>query len=101
MAKVSYSDSSPYAQTESFGNFLDVMVNRPITAKEDDVLYEIDKVYEFRPDMLAYHLYKDSRLYWVFAQRNPDVLKDPLFDFRAGKVIYIPKKETLQADLRV
>ena len=101
MAKVNYSTTSPYAQTESFGNFLDVMVNRPITAKEDDVLYEIDKVYEFRPDVLAHHLYSDSRLYWVFAQRNPDVLKDPLFDFRAGKVIYIPKKATLQADLGV
>ena len=56
MAKVNYSTTSPYAQTESFGNFLDVMVNRPITAKEDDVLYEIDKVYEFRPDVLAHHL---------------------------------------------
>jgi len=101
MAKVRYSVTSPYSQTDSFGNFLDVMVNRPITAKVDDVLYEIDKVYEFRPDVLAYHMYGDTRLYWVFAQRNPDVLKDPLFDFRAGKVIYIPKKATLQADLGV
>ena len=101
MAKIQYSLTSPYAQTETFGNYLDVMTNRPITAKEDDVIYEIDKVYEFRPDILAHHLYDDSRLWWVFAQRNPNVLKDPLFDFRAGKVIYIPKKETLQADLGV
>jgi len=101
MAKITYPPSSPYAQTESFGNFLDVMTNRPITAKEDDVIYQIDEVYEYRPDTLAYHLYDDSRLWWVFAQRNPNVLKDPLFDFKAGKVIYIPKKETLQADLGV
>ena len=101
MAKVAYSGSSPYAQTRTFGNFLDIMINRPISKLEDDVLYAIDKVYEYRPDMLAFDLYGDSTLWWVFAQRNPNVLKDPLFDFRAGVLIYIPKKATLQSDLGV
>jgi hypothetical protein len=101
MAKVQYLTSSPYSQTTTFGNFLDVMINRPITKKEDDVFYEIDSMYEYRPDMLAFDLYGDSALWWVFAQRNPNVLKDPLFDFRAGVRIYIPKKATLQQDLGV
>jgi hypothetical protein len=51
--------------------------------------------------MLAYDLYGESSLWWVFAQRNPNVLKDPVFDFRSGVQIYIPKKATLQADLGV
>jgi hypothetical protein len=68
---------------------------------DDDVLYEIDKVYEHRPDVLAYDLYGDTSLWWVFSQRNPNVLKDPVFDFRAGTVIYIPKKTTIQQDLGV
>lgn len=101
MEKTSYSSSSPYAQTRTFGNFLDVMINRPISKLDDDVLYAIDKVYEYRPDMLASDLYGNSALWWVFAQRNPNVLKDPLFDFRAGVQIYIPKKATLQSDLGV
>lgn len=101
MAKIGYSTSSPYYQTRTFGKFLDVMVNRPVTLKVDDVLYAIDKVYEYRPDMLAFDIYGDSSLWWVFAQRNPDVLKDPLFDFRSGVQIYVPKKATLQADLGV
>jgi hypothetical protein len=101
MSKVAYSSTSPYSQTRSFGNFLDVMINRPITTNVDDVLYSIDKVYEYRPDMLAYDLYGESSLWWVFAQRNPNVLKDPVFDFRSGVQIYIPKKATLQADLGV
>jgi len=101
MAKAAYSGSSPYAQTRTFGNFLDIMINRPISKLDDDVLYAIDKVYEYRPDMLAFDLYGDSTLWWTFAQRNPNVLKDPLFDFRAGVQIYIPKKATLQADLGV
>ena len=69
--------------------------------KTDDVLYEIDSVYEYRPDLLAYDLYGDSALWWVFAQRNPNVIKDPLFDFRAGYRIYIPQKTTLQQDLGI
>jgi alpha-L-fucosidase len=101
MAKIKYKSSSPYFQTDVFGNFLDTMINRPITKKADDVLYQIDKVYEFRPDILAFDLYGDSSLWWVFAQRNPNALKDPLFDFRAGVQIYIPRKTTLQQDLGV
>jgi alpha-L-fucosidase len=101
MTKTAYSSSSPYAQTRTFGNFLDIMINRPISKLDDDVLYAIDKVYEYRPDILASDLYGNSALWWVFAQRNPNVLKDPLFDFRAGVQIYIPKKATLQADLGV
>lgn len=101
MAKVPYSVTSPYYQTKMYGNFLDIMINRPITPKEDDVLYQIDSVYEYRPDILAFDMYGDSALWWVFAQRNPNVLKDPLFDFRAGTIIYIPKKTTLQSDLGV
>ena len=101
MAKISYSSSSPYYKTTTFGNFLDVMTNRPIRKNQDDVLYTIDKIYEYRPDLLAYDLYANSALWWVFAQRNPNVLKDPLFDFRAGVTIFIPKKTTLQQDLGV
>lgn len=101
MSKTSYSSASPYAQTRTFGNFLDIMINRPVSKLDDDVLYAIDKVYEFRPDMLASDLYGNSSLWWVFVQRNPNVLKDPLFDFRAGVQIYIPKKATLQSDLGV
>ncbi len=95
----SYKNSSPYAGTKNFGQFLDVMQYRSITKKPDDVSYVINSVYKYRPDMLAYDLYGDVNLWWVFAVRNPNVIKDPLFDFRPGVTIYIPKKETLVADL--
>jgi len=101
MAQVNYLPSSPYFQTNSFGNFLDVMTNRPITKLPDDVLYEIDSVYQYRPDLLAADLYGTSSLWWVFAQRNPNTLVDPLLDFVAGARIYIPKIETLKQDLGI
>jgi hypothetical protein len=101
MAQNPYNPSSPYYRTGTFGIFLDVMTNRPITKLSDDTLYEIDSVYEYRPDLLASDLYGDSALWWVFAQRNPNVLVDPLFDFVAGARIYIPKIATLKQDLGV
>jgi len=41
--------------------------------------------------LLAYDLYNDSKLWWIFAQRNMDVLKDPVFDLEPGVEIYIPQ----------
>ena len=96
---VAYSASSPYATTEVYGQFLDIMQSRKITKYPDDVLYTIDSVYQYRPDILAFDLYNNSNLWWVFAVRNPNIIKDPIFDFAAGTIIYIPKKETLTADL--
>lgn len=96
---VTYNKSSPYASTANFGQFLDVLNFRTISKKADDVTYTIDKVYKHRPDMLAFDLYGDAGLWWVFIARNPNVLKDPVFGFKPGVTIYIPTKETLVADL--
>ena len=94
-----YSKSSPWANTGVYGNFLDIINYTPVTQKPDDVLYTIDKIYEFRPQLLAFDLYGDVGLWWVFKSRNPNSLDDPIFDFQAGVTIYIPKKETLITDL--
>jgi alpha-L-fucosidase len=96
---VIYSKTSPYYDTGKYGNFLDVMVNRKLSKQVDDVKYTIDKVYQNRPDLLAFDLYGDANLWWVFVQRNPDVLRDPVFDFLPGVTIYIPKKNTIVNDL--
>ena len=51
--------------------------------------------------MLAFDLYGDSGLWWVFRARNPNAFEDPLLDFRAGVTIYIPTKDTLISDLGI
>ena len=94
-----YSKSSPYYATAKFGNFLDILEYRSIPKVASDVEYQIDAVYRFRPDLLAFDLYGDTGLWWVFASRNPNVLKDPIFDFYPGQVIFVPKKETLISTL--
>lgn len=102
MTVVTYSKSSPYYNTKTFGGqFLDVLVYRPIDKQPDDVSFTINGTYQYRPDLLAYDLYGDSGLWWVFKSRNPNSIDDPIFDFRAGVTIYIPKKTTLVTNLGI
>lgn len=92
-----YRQSSPYFSTTIYKNlFLDVMENRPIPTLPNDVYFQINTTYHLRPDLLAYDLYSDSKLWWVFSQRNPNTLKDPLFDFVLGTWIYLPQYTTLE-----
>ena len=91
-----YPSTSPYYATDIVnGKFLYVMVDRPIVKQPSDIYWAITSVYEYRPDLLAYDLYADSRLWWVFASRNPNTLADPFFDFTTGTSIYLPENSTL------
>jgi len=62
---------------------------------ENDVLVELPSQFEHRPDLLANEAYGDPRLWWVFAIRNPSVIKDPIYDLVSGVKIYIPQKQAL------
>jgi len=85
-----YTSTSPYYKTQMWGKYLDVWSGVTITPDPSDALYQIDSVYNGRPDILAFDMYKDSNLWWVFAVRNPDVIRDPLRDFQTGTIIYVP-----------
>lgn len=99
MAQINYSKTSPYATTGTYGFFLDVMNFRDIPKDPSDITYQLDAIYRFRPDLLAFDLYGDASLWWVFAMRNPNVIQDPVFDFIPGVTIFIPKKATITAAL--
>ncbi len=96
-----YKPSSPYFETQYNENYLDIMTNRPIPKQADDQYIELNQAYQYRPDLLALDLYEDSALWWVFAQRNPNVIKDPIWDFRAGIKIFLPKITTLKTALGI
>ncbi len=94
-----YSNTSPYFATMENNISLDLLQPRTITAEQDDVSYTIDRIYAYRPDLLAYDLYGTPRLWWVFAQRNPNSIEDPIYDFSPGTVIQLPKFSNLKNDL--
>lgn len=96
-----YSNFSPWATTQIKENYLDVLSIRAVSAESDDFLYTIESQYTYRPDLLAYDLYGEAALWWVFIQRNLNVLQDPIFDFVPGTKIYIPKSSSLRLVLGV
>ena len=98
---VKYPKSSPWHNTKQNRLFLDLIQIRPIPAESDDYRYAIENQYTHRPDLLAYDLYGDPKLWWVFIQRNMSVINDPIYDFVPGTVIYLPKKENLSKFLGV
>ena len=99
MAK--YSNTSPYFSTLQTETYLDLYTPRPITIEADDQSYTIERTYAYRPDLLAYDLYGTPRLWWVFAQRNMDVLIDPIYDLIPGTQIYIPQGPQLRSLLGI
>ena len=94
-----YNATSPYYTTGYSQFFLDVMVNRPIPSQSDDLPFTINQTYQYRPDLLAFDLYDNGGLWWVFYQRNPNTLTKPPLDFVIDTFIYVPKMSTLRTVL--
>ena len=98
---MSTTNLSPYARTTTNRGYLDILNPRPVPSSKEDILFEITSEYTYRPDLLAYITYGRRELWWVFAQRNMDVLKDPVFDFIAGTKIYLPDPKELRNTLGI
>lgn len=96
-----YSSTSPWFTTPVTQNYLDKLVIRPVSSQKDDFLYTIEPQYTHRPDLLAHDVYGSSSLWWVFTQRNLDVIQDPILDFVPGVQIYLPKSSSLKSVLGI
>jgi hypothetical protein len=92
----SYNKVSPYRNTKENKLYLELLTIRPVPAEKDDYLYTIENQYQHRPDLLAFDLYGNAGLWWIFVQRNMDVIKDPIYDFEPGVQIYCPKKSNVE-----
>jgi hypothetical protein len=97
-----YSTTSPWFLTSiKNDNYLDIYEKREIRVDPSDIIFEITPQYTYRPDLLSFDLYGTPKLWWVFTVRNPDVLKDPVFDFIAGTQIFLPKKSNLSSSVGI
>ena len=98
----SYTKTSPWGNTPfTKTGELDLLRIRPVPAEDDDILYSIQSQFTYRPDLLAYALYGSSKLWWVFAQRNMDILIDPVYDLVPGVEIYLPQEPDLKRILGI
>lgn len=90
-----YSRMSPWSNTNINQDYLDILQIRPVSAQIDDPIYTLETPYTHRPDLLSYDLYGTPKLWWVFMQRNLDIIQDPIYDFIPGIQIYLPQKQGL------
>jgi hypothetical protein len=96
-----YLKSSPWALTPQNNLYLELLRIRPVPAEPDDFAYTIEPQYKHRPDLLAFDVYGDPKLWWVFTQRNMSEIRDPIYDFVPGKKIFLPKKSNIERYLGV
>ena len=93
---MSFPKTSPYGVTPTNGLFVGLYRHRRISKSEDDKLITLTKKYESRPDLLAYDLYGTPEFWWIFCVRNPNIIRDSIWDFRAGIEIWVPSDEHLR-----
>lgn len=92
MAKVNYSNTSPWSKTPQTSWYLDLYVHRSFPADATDIFWEIPARFHHRPDLAAFELYGDDNLEVIFTLLNMSILKNPIYDFKAGTIIKIPTK---------
>jgi hypothetical protein len=96
---VSFNSYSLYSNTSNDGVYRDYY--EPISLEEDSSDYYIivSSTYHHKPGKLAYDLYGNERLGWVFSYFNRDTINDPIFDLESGMIIKVPSKERLLRSL--
>lgn len=87
-----YRSDSIYRNTEIIDNkYLDILSIDNIDVKNTSTKsLVLQPKHDNKPDLLAYELYGNAKLWWVFALFNQDKLQDPILDFKAGLSINVP-----------
>lgn len=96
MATNIYPDTSAYSLTKSTGQFLDRYAQRQILPEVGDREIILENKYEHRPDLLAHDVYGNWLYFWVFCVRNPNKIRDVIWDFKSGISIVIPTIEAIR-----
>jgi hypothetical protein len=91
-----YDNNSPWRNTRViFDKILDIQQPRYLHKDPLDMEYVIPQQFNLRPDLVSYEKYGTAKYWWIFSQRNPDIIQDPINDFTAGTTIKIPSKKNI------
>jgi hypothetical protein len=96
MAVINYPANSPYATTPQIYWRMGRYEHRPILPQHNDTFITVEPKYHNRPDRLSHDLYGTPNLWWVFMLRNMDLIRDPIWDLKAGMRIAVPSTDSLK-----
>lgn len=91
-----YPRSSPYASTPQTSFAIGIYRHRPIPSHIDDREITISSKYVNRPDLLSYDLYGSPEYWWIFAVRNPNIIRDSIWDLVLDTKVMVPSDEYLR-----
>ena len=83
--------------TEVSEHALEWWDRNPIASDKTDMIYYIEKKYEFKPHMLGLVFYQDEALWWVICQANGII--DPMTELTEGKMLRIPTFARVKAEI--
>lgn len=90
-----YYDKRSFLKDTPFRNFyLDVSQLPKINSSRGDLI-QVSAQCEHRIDLFSYQQYGSSRLWWLIALANADIIKDPIWDFKSGLVVFVPRDTAL------
>jgi hypothetical protein len=93
-----YNDRSFLRQTSIKNFYLDVSNLPSINYTKGDYV-TVPPECEYRIDLFSYQQFGTSRLWWVIALANADIIRDPIWDFKSGMQVFIPKDSALLENL--
>lgn len=88
--------TSQYINTPVKDFYLDIWDPIDIPESTSDEKIMIETKHHKRPDLLSFEVYGTPRLWWIFAVRNIDILIDPIEDFVAGTIIFVPSESSIE-----
>ena len=96
MARINYPASSPYSATPQTSWYIGHYNYRKIPADASDTNFVVLTRHNERPDILSNDLYGTPEYWWVFTVRNRNLIKDPIFDLKAGMQIVVPSLDVIK-----
>jgi hypothetical protein len=94
-----YYDKRSFLKDTPFKNFYLDTSSLPKINMTKGSLVQVPPQCEYRMDLFSYQQYGSSRLWWLIALANADTIKDPIWDFKSGIYVFVPRDTALVEQL--
>jgi hypothetical protein len=92
-------DQRSFLKNTEFKNFYLGVSNLPKVSLANGDRVQVPPECENRIDLFSYQQYGSSRLWWVIALANADIIRDPTWDFKSGMIVFVPRDVNLTSGL--
>lgn len=92
-------DRKSYLRDTSFSDFYLDTASLPSVSNVEGQYVVVPPECNYRIDLFAYQQYGSSRLWWLIALANIDIIKDPIWDFTSGLTVLVPDQSAATAQI--